>query len=138
MTRDSVLVAPPVGRGQCLKHAFDVAVEDRREVMEALIDTVIRDAVLREVVRPNLLAPVARPDLRASLIADLLGMPALLDVEQPRAQDRERLRLVLELRLFILTGDDEPCGDVRNPNGGVGRIDALPAVARRAVDVDPQ
>ena len=59
-------------------------------------------------------------------------------VEQPRAQDLQRLRLVLVLRLLVLAGDDEAGRQVRDAHGGVGGVDALPARARRAVDVDAQ
>ena len=42
------------------------------------------------------------------------------------------------LRLLVLAGDDEPRRQVRHAHGGVGRVDALPARARGAIDVDAE
>src|SRR6185295_4953908 len=48
-------------------HVVEVAVEDRGEVVEALLDPVVGDPVLREVVGPDLLAALAAADLFAAV-----------------------------------------------------------------------
>ena len=50
--------------------------------------------------------------------------------EQPGAQDLERLGLVLVLRFLVLAAHDEAGRQVRDPDGRVGRVDALPARTR--------
>src|SRR5207248_5985269 len=46
------------------------------------------------------------------------------------------LRLVLQLTALVLAGHDLAGRQMRDPDGGVGRIHALPALAAGAVDVD--
>ena len=55
-----------------------------------------------------------------------------------RAQHLQRLRLVLVLRLLVLTRHDDARRDVRDAHGGVRRVDALPARPRRPIDVDAE
>jgi hypothetical protein len=58
--------------------------------------------------------------------------------EQPGAQDAHRLLLVLQLALLVLAADHDAGRQVRDPDGGVGGVDALPAGPGRAEDVDAQ
>ncbi len=68
-----------------------------------------------------------------------LGVGRLLGRGQhPGAQHAHRGLLVLQLALLVLAADDDAGGDVRDPHGGVGGVDALPARAAGAVDVDAQ
>ena len=46
---------------------------------------------------------------------------------KPRAQNLHRFGAVLMLRSFILLDDDKPRRDVRDANGAVRRVNALPA-----------
>ena len=63
---------------------------------------------------------------------------APLELGQPRLEDAHRGRLVLQLRALVLTRDDDAGRQVRDPHGGVGRVDPLAAGTARAVDVDPK
>src|SRR5437667_5791698 len=116
----------------------DVAVEHAVEGVEGQVDTVVGHPALREVVGADLLRAVARADHRLAVGGDLALLLAARALEEPGAQDLERLRLVLVLRLLVLAGDDEPGRQVRHAHGGVGRVDALPARARGAVHVDAE
>src|SRR5437763_1906020 len=94
--------------------------------------------MLWEVVRPHLLRALAAPDL--GVARGRLACRALLRGarEQPGAQDRHRLRLVLELAALVLAGDDLARGHVGDPHGRVGGVHALATVATRSVQVDLQ
>src|ERR1051326_3643953 len=59
-------------------------------------------------------------------------------IEQARAEDLERLDLVLELRFLILAFHFEAGRQVRDADRAVGRVDALAARAAGAKHVDPQ
>src|SRR5690606_5917908 len=91
-----------------------------------------------EVVGPDLFAALARADLGAALLRALRVDALLLEVEQARAQDGQRLGLVLELRLLVLTLHDEARRQMRDAHGRVRRVDALAARPARAHDVDAQ
>src|SRR2546422_11645175 len=56
----------------------------------------------------------------------------------PRPQDRQRLNLVLELRLLVLALHLESRREVGHPHRAVRGVDALAARAARAEDVDAQ
>ena len=114
----------------------EVALEHRVEAVHGQLDPVVGDPALREVVGADLLGALAAADLRPARRRQLLVAAAPLELEQSRTQDAQRLLLVLELRLLVLHRDDEAGRQVRDPHGGVGRVDALAAGAGRAVDVD--
>src|SRR5438309_92359 len=85
-----------------------IAVEHVRQIVRREVNAVVGDPVLREVVGTYLGRPVARPHHRPALAGPrrfLLGHHA---VEEPRAQDLERLDLVLQLRLLVLALHLEP------------------------------
>jgi hypothetical protein len=96
----------------------------------------IGDAALREVVGADLLGPIAAADLRPSYLGALFLLLLNAQAEETRAKYFHRLELVLQLRLLILLADDQAGGKVRDPHGGVGRVDALSTGPRRAKDVD--
>jgi hypothetical protein len=60
---------------------------------------------------------------------------ALLDLGEAGAQHLLAVLEVLEVAALDLAGDDDPGGDVRQPDGGGGLVDLLPAGAGGAVDV---
>ena len=119
-----------VGRDQRIDEAVEVAVEDRRQVVQVHADAVVGDAVLREVVGPDLLRPIARADHRAPRGGLRLVRLALLHLEQAGAQHGHRLGLVLVLALLVLDRDHEAGRQVGDAHGRVGRVDALAARAR--------
>src|SRR3990172_11903922 len=117
-------------------HLVEVPVEQPLHVREVVAEALVGDAVLREVVGAHLLRALRAADLGAPSRA-LPGL-ALLDLggQEPRAQHGHRLGLVLQLRAVVLAGDHEAGRKVRDPDRGVRGVDALPALAAGAVDVD--
>ena len=62
----------------------------------------------------------------------------LLGRRQSRPQDAHRLLAVLQLRLLVLTADDDPGREMRDANRGVRGVDALPTGSTAAVHVDTE
>src|SRR5207253_3037057 len=116
----------------------DVAVHAPIQVREVVPEAPVGETILWEVVRPHLLRALAAPDL--GVARGRLACRAILrgTREQPGAQDRHRLRLVLELAALVLAGDDLARGHVGDPHGRVGGVHALATVATRSVQVDLQ
>ena len=85
---------------------------------------------LREVVGTNLLRAIAGSDLTSSGFG--LGIVLLLafQIVELRAKQSKSLLLILQLRLFRLTVDDNSGGVMRQSHGRVRRIDALSAISR--------
>src|SRR3954470_4557569 len=92
---------------QRARELVELALQDPVELVHGQLDPVVRQPVLREVVGPDLLRPLPGPDLRVALYRERGLLPLPLELVRPRAQDAERLRLVLELRLLVLHGDDD-------------------------------
>ncbi len=84
--------------------------------MPGFIDAVIGDPVLGIVVGSDLLRALAGADHGSSFGADGRVLTLALDVEQARAEDLERLGLVLELRALVLARGDDARRDVRDPD----------------------
>src|SRR5437773_1858941 len=103
----------------------DVAVHAPIQVREVVPEAPVSETILWEVVRPHLLRALAAPDL--GVARGRLACRALLRGarEQPGAQDRHRLRLVLELAALVLAGDDLARGHVGDPHGRGGGVHAL-------------
>src|SRR5262245_13507859 len=116
----------------------EIAVEHLVEAVDRELDPMVGHAVLREVVGPDLLRPLARPDLRPARRRKLGLLFLPFELVEPRAEDTHRLDSILELRLLVLHGDHEARREVRDANGGVGRVHALAAGAGRAHHVDAQ
>src|SRR5204863_7311708 len=116
--------------------AVELPLENAIEAVHGELDAVIGDAVLGEVVRPDLLGALAGADLRPPRCRLFRGLLLALELVEARAQDAQRLRLVLELRFLVLHGDHEPGRQVRDADGAVRGVDALAAGAGRPVDVD--
>ena len=55
----------------------EIPVENALEVVEVLVQAIVRDPGLREVVGPDLLAPLAGADLGTPVVGDL-GLPLAL------------------------------------------------------------
>jgi hypothetical protein len=87
-----------------------------------------------------------RADLRAEvdvlrlalLTGDLLAAAALLQLDEAGAQHVHRRLLVGALGALVLALDDDAGRAVRDPYGGVGLVDVLPAGTGGAVGVDLQ
>src|SRR5690606_1049292 len=81
---------------------------------------------------------VARADLPLAAGGTLGVARHALALVQPRAQDLERLGLVLVLRLFVLLGDHDAGRQMGDAHRAVGGVDRLAARAARTVDVNAQ
>src|SRR5262245_17731030 len=127
---------PPLLRSERLGELFEVALDDAIEPLDRQVDPVVRDAVVRIVVGADLLGPVTPADLRAARGGELLLLALTLELEQARAEDAQRLGLVLKLRFLVLHRHDEAGRQVGDANGRVSRVHALAPWPGRAVDVD--
>src|SRR4051812_17341749 len=130
------------GREVCLdgrlQHGTEGAVEHLVEVVGLVAGAVVGDPVLGVVVGPDPLGAVDRAHLAATGVARL-GVGGLLGgLQEARAQDAERLLLVLQLALLVLAADDDAGRQVGDAHRRVGGVDALPAGAGAAEDVDAQ
>src|SRR5262249_45090574 len=120
-----------VVRDQRIDHRVELAFDDAIERVQREIDAMVGDPALREVVRSDALRTVAGAVHALAVGGDLAPLRLLGALEEACAQDLQRLRLVLVLRLLVLTGDDEAAGHVRHAYRRVGGVDALPARTRR-------
>ena len=118
--------------------AVEVAVEHAVGVADLEVGAVVLDHRVRvQDVGADLRAEVDVLRL-AALARDLLLAPALLGLDQLRAQHRHRGRAVRGLRALVLALDDDAARLVRDPDRGVGLVDVLAAGAGGAVGVDLQ
>src|SRR5262245_11207437 len=122
--------------GQRVDHRVEVAVEHTIELVQGEIDAMIGDPALREVVRADLLRAVAAAHHGTAVRRDRRLLVLSGTIEQPRAQDLERLRLVLVLRLLVLAGHHQAGRQVGHAHRRVGGVDALPAGTGGTEDVD--
>src|SRR3954468_1763432 len=95
-----------LGHRERIDQRIELPVEHRGEVVDGQADPVVGHPVLGEVVRPDLVGAVAAADHQAPHRGVPLALRRDLEIEQPRAQHRERLRLVLVLALPVLDLDD--------------------------------
>src|SRR5258706_5310180 len=126
-----------IGHHEGVDQPIDIAVHHPRERGQVELDPVVGQAILGEVVRPDLLGPIAAADHGPPSRRVRLALLGLLAVVETRAEDRERLGLVLVLALLVLDLDDETALEVGDPDRRIGRVDRLAAGPGRALDVDP-
>src|SRR5580658_7317164 len=114
----------------------DLAVQDALRVARA----VARAQVLHHLVGlEHVAAYLAPPPDLALLAVEPLHLAALLIqplLVEPGLEDAHRARAVLDLRALVLADDDDAARDVREAHRRIRRVDALPALARGAVNVD--
>src|SRR3954471_15578253 len=110
-----------------IHEGLQLAIHGLFQLMDGQPDTMIGHAVLREIVSADLLATVTGADLGLTLFRHRRGLPLLLDFVQTRAQHAHTFFAVLDLRLLVLAADDCPSRNVRDADGGVSRVDRLPA-----------
>src|SRR3989442_10078754 len=95
-------------------------------------------AILGGVVSANFLGTVATPHLLSATRVDLLLLLALLNVQQPRPEDRNRFRLVLELGALVLADRDDTGRDVGDADRGRVLLHVLATVASCVEDIYSQ
>ena len=111
-----------------LENRVDVArLHPRAQVLHQLIG--IEDVTSDLVAKANLVLGTAK-------LIQFGGALLELHLIQAAAQDLHCERLVLELAALVLAGNHRTRGNVRDPHGRVGGVDALAAVTRRVIDVD--
>src|SRR5690606_41066823 len=98
----------------------------------------IGQAILGEVVGANLLGTIPGLDHGAPFIAYRFGLLALLQLEQPAAQNLQPLGLVLDLAAFILAAYDHAGRQMRDLDGAVGRVHSLTAWTAGGRDIEAQ
>src|SRR5487761_727497 len=106
------------------------------ELMHVQPDAVVGDAILREIVGSNLFAAVAGTDHRAPLFGDLLLLLLELHFVESRAQHAQSLGAVLDLRFFILAGDDRAGRQMSDTDCRISGVYGLAARAGGAERVD--
>src|SRR6266545_6551774 len=116
----------------------DLTVQHLGEIVDGVVDAVVGDPVLGKIVGADLRRAVAGPNHGAPVARARRFLLGHHTVEQSRPQDFERLDLVLQLGLLVLTLDLETGGEVRHADGAIGGIDALPPGTPGAEDVDAQ
>src|SRR5262249_32237853 len=84
-------------RAELFDELVEVAFDDAIELVERDADPVVGEAILREVVSANLLRALAGADHGAALGTDCRLLLLAFDIHQARAQNLERLRLILQL-----------------------------------------
>ena len=118
-----------VGGDQSIDHLADIAVDVGVKAVERETDPVIGDAVLWVIVGSYLLASVAASYHRAACARDGVFLLGTLHIVKLCAEHSESLVLVLELRAFLLTFDNDACGLVSQTDCGFGLVDMLTARA---------
>src|SRR4029453_11718450 len=96
---------PPLLGGERFGELVQIALDDAVEPLDRQVHPVVRDAVVGVVVGADLLRAVPAADLRAPRGRELFLLALALELEEASAEDAQRLRLVLELRLLVLPGD---------------------------------
>src|SRR6266704_5053109 len=106
--------------------------------MERQSDAVIGDAVLWEIVGADFFGAVAGFDLSAAL-GGKCGLTLLLFLLiQAGAKNAHGFRAILDLRFFVLLGNDKSAGNVGDADGGIRGVDRLAARTGRTEGVDTQ
>src|SRR6267154_1673502 len=103
--------------------------------MKRQADAVIGDAVLREIVSADFFGAVAGFDLTAALGGEG-GLALLLFLlVEAGAKNAHGFGAILDLRFFVLLGNDQAAGNVRDAHGGIGRVGGLGAGGLRTGSV---
>src|SRR5260370_21525522 len=106
--------------------------------IESESDAAIGNAVLGEIVGADFFGAVAGLDLPAAFGGES-GLPLLLLLfVQARSENTHGLGTVFDLRFFVLLGNDQTAGNVRDSYGGIRRVHRLPARTGRAEGIDAQ
>src|SRR5208283_4713957 len=100
------------------------------------IDAMVGHPALRKIVGADALRSIATADLALALRGARAVARLPLHLVEARAQDLQRLRLVLVLRFLVLLDDDETGRQVGDPHGAVGCVDRLTTRSARAEDID--
>src|SRR5699024_7342950 len=115
-----------------LDETVEVAVEDRRGVVDLVAGAQILDHLVRvRDVGAHLVAP-AGLDVAGELLL-LRSLLLALEVEEAGLEDAHRGLAVLDLGLLVLHAHDHTGGDVGDAHGRVRRVHRLPARARGPV-----
>src|SRR5213593_2384212 len=76
-----------VVNGQRFDYSVQIAIQNSRQIREALVDPVIGHTILWKIIRPNLLSSLAGADLRQPRLTLLALAPLFFSRIELRAQD---------------------------------------------------
>ena len=96
----------------------------------------VGDAALREIIGADALVALTRAHLRATVLGVFALGLRTVKIIQAGFEHAHGFFFILQLAFFILTGDHQPGGHVRDAHGGVCTVDVLTAVTGRAVGID--
>src|SRR5437667_7483405 len=125
-------------RNESVDERAELAFHNFGYLVERQADAVIGDAVLRDIVGADFLGAVAGLDLPAAFGGESGLALFLLLLVQARAENAHGFGAILDLRFFVLLGNDEYTRNVRDAHGGVCGVDGLAAGAGRTERVDTQ
>jgi hypothetical protein len=119
-------------------HFIEVAFDDAVEIVEGEADAVVGQAILREVVSADFFLAPGTADEAAPVSGVFRLFFFAFVFEEAGAEDFEGGGFVFLLRAAVLAADDFSGGEVKDLDGGVGGVDALPAGASGAADFDAE
>src|ERR1022692_5049915 len=127
-----------IRRLERLDHFAEIALHYTVEIIKREADPMIRDAVLWKIVSPNFFFAAPGADLTFARGRIFRFFFALLFLEQTRAQDRQRLFLILLLTSAILAPNNRSGRNMHDLHRGISRVHALTARPASATNFDPQ
>src|SRR5579863_7495699 len=101
-------------RGQGLEDLVEFALHHKIQLVERESDAVIGQAVLAKVISADFFAAVAGTDHGATFGADRRLLLFQLHIIEAGAENAHGLGAILDLRLFILAGNNQAGGKMRD------------------------
>src|SRR5450755_2804645 len=110
-----------IRRLERLNHFAEIALHYPVKIIEREADPMIGDAVLWKIVSPNFFFAAPRADLAFARGGIFRFFFMLLFLEQARAQDRQRLFLILLLTSAILAPNNRSRGNMHDLHRRISR-----------------
>src|SRR5262249_32561505 len=121
-----------------LDERFEISIEHPVDVPDFELCSVVLDQLIRLEHITADLAAEADLLLGARNLLELRLLLLELQIEETRLEHAHRHGAVPMLRPLALARHDDPRGQMRNANGGVGDVDRLPACSAGPICVDPE
>ena len=119
-----------------LDNVLDVTIHGSLNIATRIVNAMVGDAILRVIVSTDFLGTVAGANEGFASIGSLGAIIGDFALKQTRTEYSHGALTVLLLRTFVLHSNNNTGREMRDTNSGVGRIDALPTVATRTINVD--
>src|SRR5262249_40867782 len=110
-----------------VKDLRQVAIHDRVEPMQRKADPVIADAILAEVIRADFLAAIAASNHGSPLVGERLLLLFHFAFVKSGTENAQGFSVVLDLRLLVLTRNNEARRNMCQANRRIRCIYRLPA-----------